>query len=83
MAGEGQIRGTLMRGPDGNLYFIPDTWLDSMRVPHESAHRVRRMHEEGGTESVHFAEAQLEPMAHIEGPALLTQIATQRPPGEE
>lgn len=83
MAGQGQIKGTLMRGPDGHLYYIPDSWLDAMRVPHSSAERVLQMAEQGGTESVSFAEAELEPVTRIEGPALVTQVATQRPPDEE
>lgn len=75
--------GTLMRGPDGNLYYLPDAWLDSMRVPSENAERVQTMVEGEAPEAVHFAAAQLETLVHIDDPGLVAELAAQHHQGEE
>jgi hypothetical protein len=38
---EPDVEGTLLLGPDGSLYFIPDANLSAFRVPAEYAERIR------------------------------------------
>ena len=38
-----QEGGTLVRGADGELYFIPDSRLDAFRVPEKEAEPIKRV----------------------------------------
>ncbi len=43
-----QAAGTLLRGPDGALYLIPDEKLAALRLPDEKAYEIRKLSEQGG-----------------------------------
>lgn len=40
-SGSGEDGGTLIRGADGALYFVPDEKLEAFRVPDRTAHAAR------------------------------------------
>ena len=42
-----EVKGTWMRGPDGNLYFIPDSDLAAFRVPDDQAAKTLKEIDEG------------------------------------
>jgi hypothetical protein len=41
------LKGTWMRGPDGSLYFIPDSDLAAFRVPEDQAAKTLKQIDEG------------------------------------
>lgn len=43
-----EIKGTLIRGADGSIYFVPDENLEAFRVPEEHARPVRESLEKAG-----------------------------------
>lgn len=48
MAVEQEGGGTLVRGADGELYYIPDAQLEAFRLPEEKAESARKLIGDGG-----------------------------------
>ena len=46
-----EIKGTLIRGADGSIYFVPDESLEAFRVPEEHARPVRESLAQVGAQS--------------------------------
>ena len=64
-----KIKGWLIRGPDGGLYFIRDDQLKPFRMQQHQEKHIKERRDAGGTEDLSFAKVELESVAFVEGPA--------------
>ena len=86
MSHEHRIEGTLVRGADGKLYFIPHHELHRFAVPHNHVHEVEEAIEGEVPEELrgaHFSRADLHPVAHVSTPSAVAGIFILPPPESE
>ena len=62
------LNGTLMRGADGKLYFIPRQELARFEVPPHVTDRVEDAVEQGSAPGVSFSDSFLKPVAQANAP---------------
>lgn len=64
----GALDGTLMRGADGKLYFIPRQELSRFEVPQHVTGKVEDAVEQGSAPGVNFTDSFLNPLAQANAP---------------
>ena len=65
--------GTLIRGADGSLYFVPDEALETFRLPEDKAARTQQvLDREGEAKGISYASPGVYPLEG--GPALATGV---------
>jgi hypothetical protein len=62
------VKGTLMRGADGRLYFIRDDQLEKLRIPENRTDGIEDAIEKEGTDAVFFSEGQITDVWQVTGP---------------
>jgi hypothetical protein len=60
------VSGTVVRAPDGSLYFISDDLLEKLRIPDEHADPLEDALEQGGSEKFSYSEQDIK-VARVEG----------------
>lgn len=70
------VPGTILRGPDGNLYFIPDSALPKFRIFDNHVDRVEQLFA-GGALGGGEGDAEAPPLTNAEGDTVHGGIRTE------
>lgn len=62
-------RGTLVRGPEGALYYIPHSQLEGFRVPEDHVPAIQRAVDRGEHPTFSFPEPTLQAVVDVQPPA--------------
>jgi hypothetical protein len=62
------VKGTIFRGPDGNLYYIQDEVLDALRLPEDVASQAEKLATAGSeVQGFSMEVGAIDPIARVTG----------------
>ncbi len=63
-----EVKGTIFRGPDGNLYYIQDEVLDALRLPEDVAKQAESLANKGSeVQGFSMEVGAIDPIARVTG----------------